>query len=63
MIIAIVPAKQFSRRLPYKNIKKFFGKPMILWTISILKKTKLFKKIYVSTYTKSINELLKKKKT
>ena len=62
MIIAIVPAKQFSRRLPYKNIKKFFGKPMILWTISILKKTKLFKKIYVSTDSKSINELLKKKK-
>jgi pseudaminic acid cytidylyltransferase len=44
MIIAIVPAKQFSRRLPNKNIKKFSGKPIILWTISILKKTKLFKK-------------------
>jgi len=62
MNIAIIPAKQHSRRFPNKNIKKFFGRPLILWTIDILKKTKLFKKIYVTTNSKLINKILKKKK-
>ena len=49
MIVAIIPARKNSKRVKRKNIKIFFGKPMIYWTIRTLKKTKIFDKIYVST--------------
>ena len=47
--LAIIPARGGSKRIPKKNIKIFNGKPMIYWPIMALKKTKLFKKIIVST--------------
>ena len=49
MIIAIIPARGGSQRIKKKNIKKFFSKPILYWTIKILKKSKLFDKIIVST--------------
>ena len=45
MNIAIIPARGGSKIIKKKNIKIFFSKPMIYWTIDILKKSKLFKKI------------------
>ena len=47
--LAIIPARGGSKRIPKKNIKLFNGMPMIYWSIKALKKTKLFKKIIVST--------------
>lgn len=58
--IAIIPARIGSKRIKEKNIKKFFGKPIIFWTIDVLKKSKLFDKIYVSTDSKKIVKILKK---
>ena len=49
MNIAIIPARSGSKRIKSKNIKNFLGKPIISYTIEKLKKTSLFKKIYVST--------------
>ena len=49
MNIAIIPARGGSKRIKLKNVKNFFGKPIIFYTIQTLKKTKLFNKIYVST--------------
>jgi pseudaminic acid cytidylyltransferase len=49
MIIAIIPARGGSQRIKRKNIKKFFSKPILYWTIKILKKSNLFDKIIVST--------------
>ena len=54
MNIAIIPARGGSKRIPKKNIKIFNGKPMIYWPITALKKTKLFKKIIVSTDSQEI---------
>tara|TARA_B110000003_G_C16645952_1_gene532069 strand:- start:699 stop:1382 length:684 start_codon:yes stop_codon:yes gene_type:complete len=48
-IVAIIPARGGSKRLPGKNIIDFCGKPMIAWTIEAAKKSKLFEDIIVST--------------
>ena len=48
-LIAIIPAKGNSVRLPNKNILNFHGKPMISWTIESALKSKLFDKIIIST--------------
>lgn len=58
--IAIIPARAGSNRIPNKNIKMFFGKPILAWTIINLKKSKLFKDIYVSTDSKKIANIAKK---
>ena len=58
--IAIIPARGGSKRIPNKNIKLFFGMPILGRTILKLKKTKLFKDIYVSTDSKKIAKIAKK---
>ena len=60
MIVAIIPARKNSKRIKKKNIKSFFGRPMIYWTIRTLKKTKLFDKIYVSTDCSNTAKISKK---
>ena len=49
MNICIIPARSGSKRIKKKNIKKFFGKPIIYYPIKEAIKSKLFKKIIVST--------------
>ncbi len=49
MNIAVIPARGGSKRIPKKNIKDFFGKPMIAWTIETAIASKLFDRILVST--------------
>ena len=35
-IIAVIPARSGSKRIPKKNIIDFMGKPMIAWTIEYI---------------------------
>ena len=49
MILAIIPARAESKRINNKNIKKFFGKPILSYSISQALKSKIFDKIIVST--------------
>lgn len=49
MSIAIIPARGGSKRIPKKNIKSFFGKPIISHTIAALQESGLFDDIIVST--------------
>ena len=49
MNLAIIPARLGSKRLPKKNIKLFYGRPIISYSIDAAKKTKIFDKIIVST--------------
>jgi len=60
MNIAIIPARLGSKRLPQKNIKKFFGKSLICYSIEAAKKTKIFDKIIVSTESKKIKKIAEK---
>lgn len=58
--IAIIPARSGSKRIKNKNIKLFNGKPMISYPILELKKSNIFKKIFVSTESKSIKSISEK---
>lgn len=56
MIIAIIPAKADSRRMPNKNMALLLGKPLIYYSIENAKRSKLIDKIYVSTDSDEIAE-------
>lgn len=58
-LIAIIPARGGSKRIPKKNIIDFEGKPMIAWTIEAAKKSGIFDKIVVSTDSSEIAEIAK----
>ena len=60
MRVAVIPARGGSKRIPKKNIKNFCGKPIIGWTIDIVRKSKIFNKIIVSTDDKKIALIAKK---
>lgn len=49
MKIAVIPARGGSKRIPRKNIKDFYGKPMIAWSIEAAKTSGVFDHIIVST--------------
>jgi pseudaminic acid cytidylyltransferase len=49
MKVAIIPARGGSKRIPRKNIKKFYGKPIIAYAIEVAKKSGCFDRIIVST--------------
>ena len=57
--VAIIPARGGSKRIPRKNIKQFFGKPMIAWSIEAAQKTGIFDRIIVSTDDKEIASIAK----
>lgn len=57
MIVAIIPARGGSKRIPRKNIRDFCGKPMIAWSIETAKKSELFDRIIVSTDDDEIAEV------
>ena len=60
--ICIIPARKGSKRIKNKNIKYFFGKPIISHVIEKLKKSKLFSKIYISTDCNITENIAKKHK-
>ena len=57
MKIAVIPARGGSKRIPRKNIKSFFGKPMVGWAIEIALESKVFDHVVVSTDDKEIAEI------
>ena len=58
--IAIIPARGGSKRIPRKNIKDFFGKPLIAYSIEVALNSKLFDKVIVSTDDEEIANVAKK---
>ena len=55
--VAIIPARGGSKRIPRKNIKDFFGKPLIAYSIEVALKSKLFDKVIVSTDDEEIAKI------
>jgi pseudaminic acid cytidylyltransferase len=49
MIIAIIPARGGSKRIPRKNIRPFLGKPIIGYSIEVALASGLFDQVIVST--------------
>ena len=58
--LLIIPARLGSKRIKEKNIKKFFGKPIIYYSIELALKSRLFSKIHVSTESKKIKNIVEK---
>lgn len=58
--LAIIPARAGSQRIKNKNMKKFFNKPLISYTLRAAKKSNLFDTIHVSTNSKEIFNYTKK---
>ena len=58
--ICIIPAKKVSKRIPNKNIKLFFGKPIIGHVIKNIKKSGCFDEIFVSTDSLKIKKISEK---
>jgi N-acylneuraminate cytidylyltransferase len=54
MILGIIPARANSKRVLNKNIKNFYGKPIISYAIKAAVNSKVFDKIIVSTDSKKI---------
>ncbi|MDK2821914.1 MAG: hypothetical protein PWP31_1879 [Clostridia bacterium] len=48
-VLAIIPARGGSKRLPEKNLLNLAGKPLISWTIEAAKESKYIDKIVVSS--------------
>ena len=48
-ILAIIPAKKNSRRLPGKNMKILIDKPLLQYTIETAKKSRFIDSILCST--------------
>lgn len=57
MIIAMIPARGGSKRIPRKNIKTFCGKPMLSYSIDAAKACGIFDDIIVSTDDAEIAEV------
>ena len=60
MAIAIIPARSKSKRIKNKNVKFFYNKPILEWTIQIIQSSNLFEEIIVSTDSKSIAKIAQK---
>jgi len=52
--LGIIPVRTGSKRLPGKNMKFFFGKPMFVHTIDHAKSSGLFDEIHVSTESEEV---------
>jgi len=59
-IIAIIPARGGSKRVPRKNIRILAGKPLIAYTIEGAKNSKYISRILVSTEDKKISQISRK---
>jgi N-acylneuraminate cytidylyltransferase len=57
---AFIFARGGSKGIPNKNIKKILGKPLIYYTIQIVKKIKQIDKLFVSTDSNKIAEISQK---
>ena len=57
-ILAIIPARGGSKRLPRKNVLPLAGKPLIGWSIDAAKDSKYIDQIFVSTDDQEIVDVV-----
>lgn len=53
-VVAVIPARGGSKRIPRKNIKPFHGKPVIAYAIEAAMESGVFDRVVVSTEDKEI---------
>ena len=55
--IAIITARGGSKRIPKKNIKDFYGKPIIAYSIEAALESSIFDEVMVSTDSEDIADV------
>ncbi len=60
-VIAIIPARLFSTRLPNKLLLPLAGKPLILWTVEQAKKAKNISRVIVAADSEEILRVVREK--
>jgi CMP-N-acetylneuraminic acid synthetase len=60
MTICAIPARGGSKRLPGKNIRPFFGRPVIAYAIETARDTELFDSVIVSTDSPDVAQVAMK---
>ena len=58
--LAIIPARGGSKRIPRKNVRDFFGKPIMAYSIQAAINSALFEEVMVSTEDDEIKDIAKK---
>ena|SRR3990167_7723486 len=56
-VLAIIPARQGSKRLPNKNALPFMGVPLLVWVANECRKSKYINRIVVSTESEIISQV------
>lgn len=56
-VLAVVPARGGSKRIPRKNVVNFCGRPMIAWPIQAIRDSGVVDEIIVSTDSLEIREI------
>lgn len=56
--LAIIPARAGSKRIPDKNIRDFFGRPIIAYSLEAARHSGLFGEIHVSTDSERIRDVV-----
>lgn len=59
-VLAVIPVRKNSKRLPGKNIKKLMGKSLIEWAIEGALKANIFDKIVISSDSQEMLDLASK---
>jgi len=59
MNIAFIPARCGSKSIPFKNIKKFCGRPLIYWNLKALQASDAIDVVHVSTDCENISKTVK----
>lgn len=58
MNVAFIPVRGGSKSIPLKNIKPMNGKPLVYWTINAACKCRYIDKVYVSTDSTEIEQVV-----
>ncbi|MBY0471637.1 acylneuraminate cytidylyltransferase family protein [bacterium] len=59
-VLAVIPARLGSKRLPRKNIRPFRGKPLLAWSIEEARRSKFIDRLILSSESEEIISLAKK---
>ena len=57
MVIAFIPARSGSKRIPNKNIRSFFGHPLIAYAIQSALDSEIFDHVFVSSDSEEIGKI------
>jgi len=58
--LSVIPARGGSKRIPRKNIRNFYGKPLIGYSIECALRVDLFDRVIVSTEDEEIADIAKR---